>query len=422
MTSTTRPPDLDGTYDGPVRIDGPLRRLLISLAPANFSIYLLWGAAGGLLIQLQVADLDPGRKVANMALIGTLGALGAMIAQPIAGVISDRTRSQLGRRTPWILFGAVGGGISLVALGFQSSVPGILVCWMLTQILYNFAQGPLSAVLPDRVPRSARGSFAAVMGLGMMLGVLGGQFVGAGFADAIRVGYIVIAVFAAVVLVAFVVLNPERPSTDTELEPFSALEFLKTFWVNPRQHPDFGWAFLGRLLLYTGYFVVIGYQLYILEDYIDLGDAAARTVPLIALAGMPSTILAIMISGPLSDRFGRRKIFVFLSSSIVAVAMLIPLVMPTVAGMVAMSVVAGFGFGMFQSVDTALMSEVLPSVRTYGKDLGVVNIAATLPQTVAPAVAGVVILVLGGYTALFPVAAALSVLGALAVWPIKAVR
>ena len=43
---------------------------------------------------------------------------------------------------------------------------------------------------------------------------------------------------------------------------------------------------------------------------------------------------------------------------------------------------------MFQAVDTALMSEVLPSAKSFAKDLGVVNIAATLPQTLAPAVAG----------------------------------
>ena len=40
---------------------------------------------------------------------------------------------------------------------------------------------------------------------------------------------------------------------------------------------------------------------------------------------------------------------------------------------------------MFQAVDTALMSEVLPSAKSFAKDLGVVNIAATLPQTLAPA-------------------------------------
>ena len=60
-----------------------------------------------------------------------------------------------------------------------------------------------------------------------------------------------------------------------------------------------------------------------------------------------------------------------------------------------MTFIAGLGFGMFQAVDTALMSEVLPSAKSFAKDLGVVNIAATLPQTLAPGVAGLIVLSFG---------------------------
>ncbi|MEY9851938.1 MFS family permease [Leifsonia sp. EB41] len=98
------------------------------------------------------------------------------------------------------------------------------------------------------------------------------------------------------------------------------------------------------------------------------------------------------------------------------------MVSPTFGGWLAFSVVSGLGFGAFQSVDQALMSEVLPSATSFGKDLGVVNIAATLPQTIAPAVAGFIILTFGGYLALFPIGIALSVLGAFAVWFIRSVR
>ena len=68
-----------------------------------------------------------------------------------------------------------------------------------------------------------------------------------------------------------------------------------------------------------------------------------------------------------------------------------------------MTFISGFGFGMFQAVDTALMSQVLPSAKSFAKDLGVVNIAATLPQTLAPAVAGAIVLS-SATSGLFPVA------------------
>jgi MFS family permease len=222
--------------------------------------------------------------------------------------------------------------------------------------------------------------------------------------------------------VLFVVFNPDHSSTDLAREPFSVVEFLKTFWVSPVKHPDFFWAFTGRLLLYTGYFAVVGYQLFILQDFIGLGDAAGSVIPIFGLASLAGIVVSTLVSGPLSDKLGRRKIFVFLSSVVTGVAFLVPLVMPTFEGWLIFSVVSGLGFGMFGAVDTALMSEVLPSAKSFAKDLGVVNIAATLPQTLAPAVAGAIVLAFGGYAALFPIAILLSVLGAFAVWPIKAVR
>ena len=106
---------------------------------------------------------------------------------------------------------------------------------------------------------------------------------------------------------------------------------------------------------------------------------------------------------------------------VTGLALIVPWVSPTFQSWLIMTFVAGLGFGMFQAVDTALMSEVLPSAKSFAKDLGVVNIAATLPQTLAPGVAGAIVLAFG-YAALFPVGIVLSLLGAFAVWPIKAVR
>lgn len=78
-------------------------------------------------------------------------------------------------------------------------------------------------------------------------------------------------------------------------------------------------------------------------------------------------------------------------------------------------------FTVTTGTDTAPVSEVLPSADSFAKDLGVVTIAATLPQTLAAGVAGAIVLG-SGDGGLFPVGIALSVVGAFAIWPIKAVR
>lgn len=419
LTQTTYVRTASGEDDPPPPLKG-LGRLLGSIIPANFAIFLVWGAVPGVLLPHQIELLFPESKIATFAVIATVGALCALVAQPVAGQLSDRTRSKYGRRAPWMMLGVFGGGLALVGLAFANSFVGILIAWCLVQIAYNFAQGPLSAVLPDRVPIARRGTFAALSGIGLMAGALGGQVIGSMLFDSLTVGYIFFAVFAFVVIGLFVILNPDRPSTNFEREPFSFRDFISTFWVNPIKHPDFFWAFTGRLLLYTGYFGVTGYQLYILGDYIGI-EKPQTVIALLGIVGLVGTIIATVISGPLSDRVGRRKPFVFGSSVVMGLALALPWLWPTYESWLIMTAVIGFGFGMFQAVDTALMSQVLPSAKSFAKDLGVVNIAATLPQTFAPGFAGAVVLVFG-YEGLFPIGIVLSILGAVCVWFIKSAK
>lgn len=409
-----------GNEDPPAPIKG-VRRLLGWIIPANLGIFLIWGAVPGILLPAQITALfGEADKVANLTLVATIGAFCSMLAQPIAGQISDRTRSRFGRRAPWIVIGALAGGLSLVGLAFANSLVGVVIAWSLVQITYNIAQGPLSAIMPDRVPLKRRGTFAALSGIGLMVGALGGQIVGSLFFNSITAGYVTFAAFSLVILTLFIVFNPDYSSKDLPPEPFRVGDFLRTFWVNPIKHPDFFWAFTGRLLLYTGYFAVTGFQLFLLTDYFGV-EKPETVIPMLGLISLVGILLATVVSGPLSDKVGRRKPFVFISSVVTGLALVVPWVWPDLTAWMVFTFVSGLGFGMFQAVDTALMSEVLPSAKSFAKDLGVVNIAATLPQTLAPGVAGAIVLSFG-YTALFPVGIVLSVLGAFAVWPIKAVK
>ncbi|MFE5940826.1 MFS transporter [Streptomyces sp. NPDC056470] len=386
------------------------------------SIFVIWGAVPALLLAVQVGEHDEAQKVANLAVITAVGAGCAMIAQPVAGLLSDRTRSRWGRRTPWLLMGTLSGGCALIALGLQATLVGMTICWALVQICYNCAQGPLSAIMPERVPRQARGTFAAFSGAGTMLGLLCGQFMGSALRGAIPLAYTAAAAAAAVIMAAFCVTNRESSSAGLPPIPFSMSGFLRAFRVSPVAHPDFYWAFTGRLLLTMGYTFLTGYQLYILSDYIGLGlDAAAEVLPLVALCTFVPLVLATVVSGPLSDRLGRRRLFIFLSGATLAAGLAVLWAVPTMTGMVVCTLISGVGVGFFQSVDTALITEVLPSEATFARDLGIVNIAATLPQAIAPGVAGVIVVHLG-YSSLFPVGIALCLCGASAVWPIRSVR
>jgi MFS family permease len=403
------------------KMTGPLRRLVGFIIPVYIGVYLVIGAVPSLLLPLQVQGIDEAHKAANLAIITGVGAFVAMIASPIAGLVSDRTRSRFGRRAPYLVFGSLATGLALVGMGLANGVAQLVIAWSIVQLTLNFVISPLTALMPDRVPSPVRGLFSSLLGLGTMIGIIAGQVAGAAFAKDIQAGYFILPGIMLVVVTLFVILCPDKSSRDQVNEPFSLGVFLRTFWVSPRKHPDFFWGFLARMLLFTGYFAVNGYQLYVLQDYIGLGSKAASVIPILGIVNLLGVVVTMSFSGPLSDRVGRRKIFVIVASCVMAGAMIIPLVSPTLIGMILFTLVSSFGFGTYMSVDGALMADVLPSADSFAKDLGVLNIAATLPQTIGPFLSGAVV-VIAGYAALFPVGIALAVLGALAIIPIKSVR
>jgi len=403
-------------------LSGDLRRLLRMYLPANIGVYLVWGAIPTVLLPLQLTAVDAANKVTNLSIVTVIGAAAGMIAQPLAGRFSDRTRSRFGRRTPWLLLGSLIGGLALVGMALARGIAEIAIAWAIAQIAYNFVQGPLTAVLPDRVPASARGLFSAFIGLGAMIGSLGGQILGSGFAQNVGAAYVLIAGIALVTVTLFVVFAREEPSLGVAREPLGLREFLNTFWFNPVAHPDLAWAFAGRILLYSGYYLVSGYNLYILEDYLKLSTSeATAAVALVAFATLAGMIPSIVLGGVISDRIGRRKIMVFVASVICSVSLVIPLVSPTLAGLLLSYFIGGIGFGAFQSVDQALVSEVLPSEESLGKDLGIVNVAAALPKVITPSIGGIIVLGFG-YAGLFVAGILLTIIGAFAVFLIRGVK
>lgn len=412
-------PDLEPA--GKSRMPAEQKRLFGLILPITMAIYLVVGALPAILLPIQVQQLDEANKAANLALVLGIGAVAAMIMGPVAGQLSDRTRSRFGRRTPWLVGGALGVGLALIGMAAANGLVQIIIAWVIVQIMFNLVVGPLQAIMPDRVPSTVRGLFATLLGLGAMLGAIGGQVVGAALASDVQRAYLILPGILLVAVGLFVVLCPDKSSSDQVNDPFDLGAFLRTFWVSPVKHPDFAWNFLGRLLLFTGYFAVTGYQLYILQDYIGMHDEAVGAVPVLGGISLLGMVVTMSFSGVLSDKLGRRKVFVIAASLIMGASMLVPILAPTLPGMMVFTFVCGMGFGCYMAVDGALMTEVLPSEGSYAKDLGVLNIASTLPQTVGPFLSGAIVLV-GGYPALFPVGAVLALLGALAIFPIKSVR
>ncbi|MFH9794854.1 MFS transporter [Streptomyces virginiae] len=397
---------------------GPPRRgLLPLLLVGNSAMYALYIGVAGVLLALQVEDVDPAEKVANFGLIAGISAIFATVFNPVAGALSDRS----GRRNPWILGGGLAAVPAMFLLGSADTILLITIAWCLGQAVMNVYQAAITSVVPDRVPMSARGKASAAVGLGLPFGSTLGALIGAAFSEDYRTGYLVFGALVAGAAVLFTACGHEERLPARA--PLPVRSQLAAFASALRDH-DFRWAFIGRALLVLGYFAVSGYQLYILQDRTALPAgmkpeaAVAVLMPLTSVAMVVSTVLG----GYLSDRFDRRKLFVGASALLSAVALVVPAVSTSWPAMLAFAAVNGLAFGCYMAVDTALVTMVLPNAEDAARDMGVLNVANAGPQIIAPFVASVVVSVSGGYTALFVVAAVLAVAGALAVKPIRGVR
>ena len=138
-----------------------------------------------------------------------------------------------------------------------------------------------------------------------------GVIVGSGIAavtGSIAAGYLTIAVVLIVTTVPYALNSRDIPLPAELRPPFRWGPFLRGFWVSPRQHPDFGWAWITRFLMNLGNAILILYLLFYLKDEVHLSaDAAEDAVfTLTAVYGLV-TVVTALVGGWWSDRVGRRK-------------------------------------------------------------------------------------------------------------------
>ncbi|MEU4727587.1 MFS transporter [Streptomyces sp. NPDC023588] len=397
------------------------RGLLPLLLVANSAMIALYMGVGSVLLPTQIAAVAPDDKVAVLGLIGGISAIFATAFNPIAGALSDRS----GRRNPWILGGALASLACLAFLGSVSTALLVGIGWCLIQATMNVYQAAVTAIVPDRIPVVRRGTASALVGLGLPIGGTVGVLVASQTVAHLRTGYLVfgaIVAGAALLLTGFCRDVPRTgPAADAPARPKRAQ--LAVF-LSALAHHDFRWAFIGRALMVLGYFSVVGYQLYILDDHIALpaGLAPPAAMAVLTPVSMVAMALSTVLGGLLSDRWNRRKVFVGVSAALAGLVMVVPVVSRTWTGMLVFSALNGLAFGCFMAVDTALVTLVLPRAEDAARDMGVLNIANAGPQIIAPFVASAVVTALGGYTPLFLVGGALSLIGALAILPIRSVR
>ncbi len=376
-------------------------------------------------LALKVADLDPVGKETSLGLIAALGALVAIFSNLLTGAASDRTTSRLGRRRPWIIGGALGGVGALAVMGYAPNLAVVAVGWALAQLTLNMVLAALQALLPDQVPLEQRARVSAVLGIAQQVSPVVGiglayGVTGLGIANQILIPGIVGA--ALMILLAVMI----RDVPHDAVPPFSLGAFIRGFAIPKGKRYDVAWTWFGRFFVILGFAVYTTYQPYFITDRLGVAEADLILQQLIALLIFAASLtVSAVLCGRASDRTGRRKPFVFGAAAIVAVALAMLALTASLPAFYIAAVVMGVGIGAYFAVDLALITDVLPDKEhAAAKDMGIFNIANSLPQSVAPAMAPLFLAIGGGgnYTALFLAGAVLSLLGAGLIAPIRAVK
>lgn len=394
-------------------------------ALAYMSTSLLFVAPLLVTLALKVNSLVGIEKAPNsLALVAGVGALLAMVGNPLFGKMSDRTASRRGMRRPWMVGGLVGGSLGILIVALAPNIPVVLAGWCMAQLFFNALLAAMVAVLPDQVPSVQRGLVSGVLGVCLPIASVCGTFLVKLFTGSLLAMFLGPCAIGGFFILLFAVSLNDRRLAEADKPAWSLREFASAFYVSPRKNPDFAWAFASRFMFVLAYAFLVTYQAFYLLDKIGTAKAEVpQQIFLGTLAQSAVIVAASLIGGKVSDRTGRRKIFVMAASIVYGLALFVIAIASDFNGFLIGMAISGLGFGVYVAVDLALVVDVLPGKRSAAKDLGVFNIAGALPFSIAPAIGPAILAISGGsYGVLYMVAGLCVVIGAAAILPVRRVR
>ncbi|WP_163509912.1 MFS transporter [Fodinicola acaciae] len=400
--------------------------MVAALSAAFLGCWVVLLPAIQVTLALRVQQITPGAKAAALSVVLAVGATVALVGQNVIGALSDRTTSRFGMRRPWLVAGAVLGLASLGFLAVAPNVPTLVLAWALVQFTFNVVLAALNPIVPDQIPTTHRGRVSAVIGLTQQVGVVGGILLIQLFLPNLALAIVMPGLLSVATVIVLVAMLKDRRLAPTDRRPFRFKEFLQAYWVDPRTAPDFAWAWISRFLMYCGGATLVGYQTYFLQS--QFGYTAQTVTPVIfglAATSAVAVVVGSIVFGTISDRVGRRKIFVIISATVQGLALGFIAFSPSIASYFVAALVSGIASGCYVAVDVAMVTEVLPSAADAGKDLSVFHLASVLPQMIVPVVAPAFLAIGGGgpnYPAFFLAGAVFVVIGAVCNQRIRSIR
>ncbi len=375
-----------------------------------------------------VLDVAPaGAKNSLLGALGFSGLIAAALVQPIVGSYSDRTRSPLGRRVPYMLCGVLFVCLGLTGLSFSLTVISLLIIWIFIQANAGISTAPYLALIGDLVPTSRIGVASSLKILsdaagGLVLVAICGSLIslyeGPETIMWLRVTLAVVGgTLVVTVLISSAIATTRERATRALRRGATTLRHPTT-----GLHPQLLWFLLSRFLLITATFIFPTYGLYFLGDVVKV-DNPAQTLGTAVISIGGALALSVYPAGWLSDRVGRKPVIICGAIGAAAGTIGIFWANNTVQ-VVAISSVIGLCIGPVLSASWALANELALPGRE-GRHMAIVNLAtiggAAFSKTLGPLVdlSNNLVSTGAGYAGLLIIGAALFILGSILLLPLN---
>lgn len=372
----------------------------------------------GLFLPALLQELDAEHKVAMLALFAATGSIISAISNMVAGALSDNTHSRFGKRAPWIVGGAFFFMLSMIGAAFSEGVTMLLICWSIGQVALNFIVAPMVAWL-DFAADEHKGKASSAYG---GLGNNGFNVIGAMFLGQFRLGFIIFGVITSIgVLLATLLVhepsNLNEKDEPSEKKPHYSFSLDSLRQVFPAWHigRDYYLALIGKVFLGIGNFAITGYILYIMTDFLKLGDQTQAGIQFVNSIMFFIGVFMGFFAGPIADKFKIFKLPVACSALFLALYLF-----HDMTGVTIYAFCAGIGMGLWNSLDNYLNLQVIPDKNRVGFFLGIYNVGNSLPQAIGPVIAAAAIGIIG-FSGVFVVSMVFALIASLCIFSIRSV-
>jgi MFS family permease len=371
---------------------------LVNLNAAWFGLGYLWNGLHTILLPVMLIGVVPANlKNTYLGGLTFIGLLLAMVAQPIAGTVSDRSGwlGRYGKRRPWMVLGTLLDVLFLVGLALAGNLWLLVLGYVGLQLASSVVEASLQGLLPDLVPSSQRGRAAgyknAAQIAGFVAGVgLGGLLAGQGHLDwalAVTTGLVLLTVLWTIVGVREAPVHRRRRRALGVAEALREL-FVHSFQFDHQAVPGYARLLAGRALLLGGFFALQGFAQYYVADALAVSNPAGITALLMAVMGIAVFLLAVP-TGALADRVGRKPLN--LAAGVLgALATLALILVTNTSQLVIVGGLVGASVGIFLSVNWAWAADLVP-VNEAGRYLGLSNLATAGASAFSRLLAGPIV-------------------------------